>query len=456
MMSNTFTTQDPSTGADLEKYSYFSADEVEKRIEKSYRFWKKFRHSDVTERAARLKKVAEILLREQAPLARMMTQEMGKPLQESKAEIQKSADTFLWLSGKVKDWTRTEEFEAPFTKAEVLKESLGPVLMIMPWNFPLWQAVRFAGPAIMAGNTALLKHSDSVAGFAEMLEVIFQEAFDGQPFLQNFRVPHEVAEKSMQDFRIRGVTFTGSTRGGREVAAHAGRALKKCVLELGGSDAYFVLADAELEQAAKTCAAARLINTGQSCVAAKRFIVHESLAQDFIRIMGEEFERKVVGSPLDEKTNLGVLAQSKFKTQLEKQVQDLKSQGAELVFKTKHQSQSPAFVPPQILRAPLHLKAAHEVELFGPVALVLTYSDLQEAIEIVNRSPYGLGAAIFSRDVQQAEKLAREIEAGYVAINGSVKSDVRLPFGGVKDSGFGRELSEFGFLEFLNLKTRVR
>lgn len=447
-----FQTVNPSTGEPLQRYREHTLEEGREELERLAHAQRKWRRTPLPERAAVVRGWADVLDGRGEELARQMALEMGKPLAQGRAEVAKCAATLRHLAEHGPAWLQPQVVRSPYRESFVRWEPLGAILAIMPWNFPLWQVVRFAGPALLAGNTVLLKHSEITAGVAELIEASLG-AFEGQPLLRNLRLSHETVSLLMAEPDIRGVTFTGSTRGGRDVAARAGACLKKTVLELGGSDAYIVFADADVAHAAKICAAARLTNGGQSCVAAKRFIVEQPVHAEFLERFAGELESYRPVDPLVEGARLGPLASKRFQEQLHEQVQQLAARGGRLVLGGEKPAGPGAFYPPSLLSFPDLSEAGCAIELFGPVASVFPARDRREALAAANASPYGLGAAVFSRDEAAAREWSRELEAGLIAINEQVRSDVSLPFGGVKDSGYGRELGSAGLHEFCNLQS---
>jgi succinate-semialdehyde dehydrogenase / glutarate-semialdehyde dehydrogenase len=451
-----FQTQNPATGEFLKRFEHLTSAQVEHQIESANKIFHERRMQSVSDRAAKLEALAQGLRSDLEPLARQMTLEMGKAIKDSKTEIEKCAVTFEYFAKNLSKFLSDETVEMENLKGKIVKDPLGPILAVMPWNFPIWQVVRFAAPAVGIGNPVLLKHSDLTAGTSEMLATIFDRVEKGLLF--NLRVDHDQAARVIGDKRVRGVTLTGSTRAGREVAAQAGRHLKKTVLELGGSDAYVVFADSDVEQAAKICAKARMTNNGQSCVAAKRFIVEDKIRDEFMGHFIDTLKTMSFGDPMNPQFAVGSLASKKFQSQLLEQCKSIETASTRKVFDFADSSgfrfDGPdAFFPARVYLVPTDLDAAFEEELFGPVALVFSFSTETEALALCNRSLYGLGGAVFSRDQALAERFARQMECGFVAINDQVRSDARLPFGGVKESGFGRELSLYGFNEFCNIKS---
>ncbi len=451
-----FQTQNPANGQTLANYQHLSAAKVEKCIEQAFQIYQDTRGKlTVQERSERLKKIAEGLRSQKDSLARQMSLEMGKAIKDSLAEIEKSAHTCDYFSDELDIFLEEHDVHMGAQTGKIVKDPVGPILAIMPWNFPIWQVIRFAAPSVGIGNPILLKHADLTAGTAEMLAQIFERVNPGLLF--NLQIDHKQAASVIGDKRVRGVTLTGSTRAGREVAAVAGQHLKKTVLELGGSDAYVVFADSNVQEAAKICAQARMTNNGQSCVAAKRFIVEKSVFSEFIKHFNQTLKQYRFGDPLNPETVVGSLASKAFQKQLLEQSQNLEKAGAEKLFDLADEmkfdfSGADAFFPARAYKAHADMDMAFEEEFFGPVALVFTFQTDAEALALCNRSPFGLGGAVFSEDLGRAQKFAHQMECGFVAINEQVKSDARLPFGGVKNSGYGRELSIYGFNEFCNIK----
>jgi succinate-semialdehyde dehydrogenase/glutarate-semialdehyde dehydrogenase len=415
------------------------------KLNQSYLAWQCYRLSSMESRQLILYHISDELLKNQKTLVDLIHQEMGKSTIEATAEVEKSARACRYIASELPKWLEQETVSIGNSTSKVIKQSLGPVLCIMPWNFPVWQVIRFAAPALAAGNVVCLKHSDLVPILASKLEEIFQNASQNQNLLLNVPVSHEHAAELISDPRIRAVTFTGSARGGRQVALKAAEQLKKVVLELGGSDPYLVFADADLELASEKCAQSRLLNRGQSCISAKRFLVQQGVYDSFLKLFIEELDRQEQDVPL---------ASLQFKNQLQTQVESLVGKGAKLIWQSDRRSHHPAYYPATVLAVDHKVleKEFYDLELFGPVALVSSFSNEDQSIQMANATAYGLGAAVFSCNVDYAKQIALQLECGMVAINDFVRSDERVPFAGVKNSGFGRELSYFGFLEFVNLK----
>jgi succinate-semialdehyde dehydrogenase/glutarate-semialdehyde dehydrogenase len=449
-----FQTVNPATGEVLKNFEHIEWSELDKILSVAWSAYQKAKSASVAERARRLRGIATALRARAPELGRLMTLEMGKPLKDSLAEVEKSATAFDYYAENLTELVSSEVVKSVYARSEIVKDSMGPVLAVMPWNFPLWQVTRFAAPAVGIGNPILLKHADLVAGTSELIGEIFNSISPGLLF--NVRISHETASKVIADRRCVAVTLTGSARAGKEIAAVAGKELKKTVLELGGSDAYVVLADADVEKAAKTCANARMVNNGQSCVAAKRFIVHKSIFSEFVSAFEKQVRSLPFSDPLSPNALTGSLASKKFQEGLLKQCGELEARGAKKLFDLDEAydfSKPGAFFPARGYSVSNDEDYAFTEELFGPVALFFTFDSEDDALMLANKSIYGLGGAVFSADVERATRFARLMECGFVGINEQVKSDPHLPFGGVKDSGYGRELSQYGFHEFVNVKT---
>ncbi|MEZ0392019.1 MAG: aldehyde dehydrogenase family protein [Pseudobdellovibrionaceae bacterium] len=453
-MADSFQTIHPPTGEPIHSYQHFDAQTVENSISWASERFHSFKTKSIASKAEDLKHLASELRAEKNSLARLITLEMGKAIQDSEAEIEKCAMTCEYFADRLPAFLAPQESPSHYAKSKVVKESLGPILTIMPWNFPIWQVMRFAAPALGIGNPILLKHSDLTAGTAEKLGEIFDRVERG--LLINLRIDHKQAARVIADKRVRGVTLTGSTRAGKEIASESGKHLKKTVLELGGSDAYVVLKDADLKAAARTCALARMTNNGQSCIAAKRFLVDQSVFAEFLKFFEMAMKEVRMGDPFVRETQVGSLASKKFQKQLLEQCAFLEKAGGEKIFDLDSRfdfSHPGAFFPARAYKVTAEQDMAFEDEFFGPVALMWSFQSEKEALALCNRSVYGLGGAVFSKDEKRAEEFARGMEAGFITINDQVKSDPRLPFGGVKESGYGRELGLYGFNEFCNIKS---
>jgi succinate-semialdehyde dehydrogenase/glutarate-semialdehyde dehydrogenase len=443
----------PATEAVIEDYPELSLEETDERLDfarQTYDFW---RRASFEERGLLMKRAAEVLRRRKAEFAALMTAEMGKVLVQAEAEVEKCAWVCDFYAERAESFLSPEAVATDAGRSYVRYDPLGPVLAVMPWNFPLWQVFRFAAPALMAGNTGLLKHASNVPGCALAIESVFREAGFPKGAFQTLLVGSKVVEGIIRHPAVAAVTLTGSDPAGRSVAAAAGAALKKTVLELGGSDPFVVLRDADVEKAARTAAQARCINNGQSCIAAKRFIVEAPVLESFEREFVKAMSGLVVGDPMDRRTEVGPLARQDLMEDLHDQVYRSLKAGALLKCGGKRLPVRGFFYPPTVLSRVEPGMAAFEEETFGPAAAVVRAEDADHALALANASPFGLGACLWTADLALAERLAAELESGSVFVNGMVKSDPRLPFGGIKLSGYGRELSAFGIREFVNIKT---
>src|SRR5437588_4419886 len=443
----------PATEEVIASFDAFGRDEVEMALAETHDAFLEWRDRPIAERAVPMRALARLLRERSERYARLATLEMGKPIVEAKAEIEKCAFGADHFAQNAARYLADEEIRANARRSIVAFQPLGVVLAVMPWNFPFWQVVRFAAPALMAGNAAVLKHASNVPQCALAIEEAFRDAGFPQGLLRAVLVSRCAIEPIIADDRIRAVTLTGSSDTGSRIAELAGRALKKTVLELGGSDPYIVLRDADLEAAAATAVRARNQNNGQSCIAAKRFIVEDSVAAEFERRFAKGVEDLVVGDPLDPKTQVGPLARRDLLETLERQVDESVRLGARVLTGGERIGGKGFFYRPTVLAEVTEAMPVFKEETFGPVAAVLRVRDADEAVRVANDSQYGLGASVWTRDVAFGERLARKIESGSVFINGMVASDPRLPFGGVKRSGYGRELSAFGIREFVNIQT---
>lgn len=444
----------PATGKVLEKYEEMDDAKLNDIAQKAAGGQQNWRQQSFDDRAELLRNAAEILEQRKSEFAELMASEMGKPLAQGESEIEKCAWVCNYYADKAEGFLKDQIISTDAEKSYVTFNPLGTVLAIMPWNFPFWQLFRFAAPALMAGNAAILKHASNVPGCAVAIEEVLHEAGIPEQVFRTVIASSDQIQDLISNPKVAAVTLTGSTRAGKAVAAKAGKHLKKSVLELGGSDPYIILADADIEQAAETCVASRLINSGQSCIAAKRFIVVEDVYDPFLEQIVEGMKSKKVGDPFDKSTDVGPMARENLRDGLHRQVQKSVEAGAECILGGEISNQDGAYYPPTVLTNVSPGMPAYEEELFGPVASVIKVRDEKEAINVANDTKFGLGAAVFSEDVKHAEKIAvEELEAGCCFVNEFVKSDPRLPFGGVKHSGFGRELSHFGIQEFVNIKT---
>src|SRR2546422_8568549 len=443
----------PATGEVLETLDETSPDALGWILEHADAASREWRRRPVAERAERLRAAGRVLRGRKDAYARTMALEMGKPLAQGAAEAEKCAWACDYYAEHGAAFLADEPRASDASRSYVRFEALGPVFAIMPWNFPFWQVFRFAAPALVAGNAGILKHAPNVPRCALEIEGVFRDAGFPDGLFRVVFLSNAGAGKVIADGRVRAVTLTGSDRAGSQEAEQAGRHLKKAVLELGGSDPFIVLDDADVERAAQTAAEARLINSGQSCIAAKRFIVVERVAERFLERFTGEMRVRKVGDPLDPTTQVGPQARLDLRANLHRQVQESVKRGARLVLGGEVPAGRGAFYPPTVLSAVEPGMPAFDEETFGPVAAVIRAQDEADAIRIANASPYGLGASVWTADPKRGERVAREIEAGSVFVNGLVRSDPRLPFGRVKRSGYGRELSAYGLREFVNIKT---
>lgn len=432
------------------EFQFDSASVVNSKLEKAAKAFSSWRKESFAYRGELLKKAGALVRKNKEEYARIISLEMGKIVEESRHELEKCANACDYFADYSEAYLKNIAIATEASKSYVAYQPLGPVLAIMPWNFPMWQVFRFAAPSLMAGNVGLLKHAANVTQCAVIIEKIFLEAGFPEGAFQSLLVDAKDVEGIIARDEVKAVTLTGSEYAGTKVAAAAGRYLKKSVLELGGSDPFIVLEDADLDLATTVAAQSRMRNAGQSCIAAKRFIVLPKIREEFIHHFQKKIEVLKQGDQLDSKTDIGPLARLDLAEQLEKQLNTTLQQGAKLVMGGKREGCN--FQPALLDRVKPGM-VAFEEEMFGPVAAIITAKDDQEAIVLANASRYGLGASVWTRDGEHGERLALEIEAGSVFVNSLMKSDQRLPFGGIKKSGYGRELSELGIKEFMNAKT---
>jgi succinate-semialdehyde dehydrogenase/glutarate-semialdehyde dehydrogenase len=444
---------DPTTGELIEEYEEASPSEVASILLEASCAFAGWRRTSMAERAPRMRAAADLLEARREELALLMASEMGKPLAQGRAEADKCAWVCRYYADEAPGFLAARDVKTDASKSFVAFEPLGPVLAVMPWNFPLWQVFRFAAPALMAGNAGLLKHAGNVTGCALAIERVFRDAGFPAPLFRALLIGSERVADVIGAREVKAVTLTGSTPAGQAVAAKAGSVLKKTVLELGGSDPYLVLEDADLDAAAETCAASRLINAGQSCIAAKRFIVVEAVRAAFEERFVARMAARRVGSPLEDGVDVGPLARRDLRDALHAQVESSVFAGARVLLGGKVPDRAGAFYPPTVLAGITKGMTVYEEETFGPVAAVIPAKDEAAAIAIANDSPFGLGAAVFTSDLARGERVASLLEAGSCFVNALVKSDPRLPFGGIKESGYGRELADFGIHEFVNIKS---
>ncbi len=446
-------TINPATNETLRIFEPHTEEEIEERVERAAETFRQYRHTSFAERAAKMRRAAEILETDKDSLARLMTIEMGKPLASAVQEVEKCTWVCRFYAESASRFLADEEIETNATRSYIRYEPLGVVLAVMPWNFPFWQVFRFAAPALMAGNVGLLKHSSNVPQCALAIEEIFTRAGFPEGAFQTLLVGSREVARILEDRRIAAATLTGSEAAGRSVGETAGRQLKKTVLELGGSDPFIVMPSANLEEAVETAVKARTINNGQSCIAAKRFIVADEIYDEFERRFVELMRALKVGDPLDTANDIGPLATADILHELDEQVRKSMEAGARVLTGGRPINRPGNFYAPTVLANIPRESPAYNEELFGPVALLFRARDIDEAIEIANDTVFGLGSSAWTNDEREQARLIEEIEVGQVFINAMVASDPRLPFGGVKNSGYGRELSAHGIREFVNIKS---
>ena len=446
-------TINPADGKTVRTFEPYSAARVNEALDRAVTAFRQHRRTSFAERATHMRKAADLLNAECRQLGRLMTIEMGKPIKAAMAEAEKCATACSYYVENAEKFLADEPVVMEGGKSFVAFQPLGVVLAIMPWNFPFWQVFRFAAPALMAGNVGILKHASNVPQCALAIEDIFRRAGFVDGAFQTLLIGTDTIEGIIADPRVAAVTLTGSEGAGRSVAGAAGRNLKKSVIELGGSDPFIVMPSADMESAVSTAVAARMINNGQSCIAAKRFIIHEKIYDQFVEKFVARVSRVRVGDPMDEQTELGPLATAAIRDDLDRQVKASVAAGAKVLTGGKKLEGEGFYYAPTVLAdIPPNAPAARD-ELFGPVASVFKAKDLNDAIRIANGTTFGLGASAWTHDGAERAQFVAEIESGLLFINGMVASDPRLPFGGVKHSGFGRELGEFGIREFVNIKS---
>ncbi|MBR8829392.1 MAG: NAD-dependent succinate-semialdehyde dehydrogenase [Gomphosphaeria aponina SAG 52.96 = DSM 107014] len=446
-------TINPATGETIKTFAALTDEEIEAKLAIAAATFKSYRKTSLTQRSEWLMRAAEILERDAQKLGEMMTTEMGKPLKSAIAEGKKCAVGCRYYAENGAAFLADVPAKTDASKSFVRYEPIGTILAVMPWNFPLWQVFRFAAPALMAGNVGLLKHASNVPQCALAVEAILTEAGFPLGAFQTLLVGSDRVAGIIKDERVKAATLTGSEAAGASLAAAAGREIKKTVLELGGSDPFIVLESADLAAAAATGVTARMLNNGQSCIAAKRFIVVNAVADEFEKLFLEHFQGLKVGDPMKEDTDIGPLATPDILAELDLQVQETVKMGGKVLIGGKPLEGVGNFYPPTILTAIPPGSPGEKDEFFGPVALIFRVENIDEAIALANDSPFGLGASAWTNNPEEQERLIEELEAGSVFINGLVKSDPSLPFGGIKRSGYGRELAKEGMQEFLNIKT---
>jgi succinate-semialdehyde dehydrogenase/glutarate-semialdehyde dehydrogenase len=448
----------PATAETLKTFEPLSQPQLDEKLQRAYTTFHTYRRSKIADRAQMMVRAAEILETEKHDFARVMTLEMGKPINAAVQEAEKCAWVCRYYADNAERHLADEIVETNATRSFVRFQPLGVVLAVMPWNFPFWQVFRFAAPGLMAGNVGLLKHSSSVPQCALAIEDIFRRAGFPEGAFQTLLIGSDLVQSVLEDSRVAAATLTGSEPAGRSVASIAAKQIKKIVLELGGSDPFIVMPSADLEAATTTAVKARTINNGQSCIAAKRFIVHAQIYGEFEKRFVESMKQLRVGDPLVESNDIGPLATEQILKDLEEQVQVSVAAGAKILtggqkFKAEGDLARGNFYEPTVLVDIPKGSPAYQDEIFGPVASLFRIANIDEAIELANVTPFGLGSAAWTNDDVERDRFVEELESGSVFINGMVASDPRLPFGGVKRSGYGRELGEFGIREFVNTKT---
>jgi succinate-semialdehyde dehydrogenase/glutarate-semialdehyde dehydrogenase len=444
----------PATGKIVDTYAEFSTEHIRERIAAADMVKAAWRGTELSERSNCLREAADILENEENGLAALMAMEMGKPVSDGRAEIQKCAWVCRHYADKGSAMLAPEEVETDAAKSYVAFRPIGVVLAVMPWNYPFWQVFRFAAPALMAGNAALLKPAANVPGCGLAVETVVKKAGCPKGLFQTLLINSERVREVIEHDLVGAVTLTGSVAAGREAAAVAGKALKKTVLELGGSDPYLILADADLESTVEACAASRLLNSGQSCIAAKRFIVVPEVRREFEDRLIEKMKTVRSGDPRNESTEIGPLAREDLRDTLQRQVRRSTDEGARCLLGGEIPPGKGFFYPPTVLTDVRPGMPVFEEETFGPVSSIICAADEKEAIRLANATRFGLGAAVFTQDTDRGERIAVEdLEAGNCFVNDFVRSDPRLPFGGIRQSGYGRELSHYGIKEFVNIKT---
>jgi acyl-CoA reductase-like NAD-dependent aldehyde dehydrogenase len=453
-MSNTIETINPSTGKVIATYNSMTSEEVSQKTKNSRIAFENWRKIDISERCTYMRRLGRVMKKNKEDYAKLITEEMGKPIRQSLAEIDKCAWVCDYYSEHAESFLRDELIPTEFRKSFVSFEPLGVIACIMPWNFPFWQVMRFAVPALTAGNVGILKHSSICMGTALQIEQAFKNAGFPENTFQSIIGDYRAGE-ALVESGIDAVSVTGSVNTGRRVAELATKDLKKFVLELGGSDPFIVLEDADLSQTAHMAAQSRLLNNGQSCIAAKRFIVVKDIVEKFTKLFVEETESEVVGEPMDSKTTVGPLVRESQREALAQQVDDAKTKGASILTGGNSINRDGFFYEPTIVSQVDHGMKIIKEEVFGPAAPIIVVNNEEEAIREANNSEFGLGASIWTNNIERGIRLAREVQSGIVSVNEMVRSDPRLPFGGIKHSGIGRELSEIGIKEFVNVKSVV-
>ena len=446
----------PTTNRLIETHDVMSAEEVKGILENVDDRYKSWARKSVSERSDLLRKLSQALTNNKTALAELACDEMGKPLKEGVAEVEKCAWVCNYYADNAEDFMAPEPIELEDKDCSVVYKPIGTVLAVMPWNFPFWQVFRFAAPNLVAGNTIVLKHASNVSACANAIEDTIRQAGFPSNCFRSLMIPSDRVASVIQDARIKAVTLTGSTAAGKAVASEAGRNIKKSVLELGGSDAYIILEDADLEPAVEACVTSRLLNGGQSCISAKRFIVVDAIFDEFVEKFVGAMKAKTMGNPRDEDTDIGPMARLDLREELNEQVRDSVANGAKVLLGGEIPLREGAYYPPTVLVDVAPGMPAYDEEMFGPVASIIRVKNEEDAIKTANDSEFGLGAAVFTANTEKGKHIAsNQLHAGNCFVNDFVKSDPRLPFGGTKLSGYGRELSKPGLREFLNAKTVV-
>jgi succinate-semialdehyde dehydrogenase/glutarate-semialdehyde dehydrogenase len=443
----------PTTGETLRTFTALNETQIDEKLQRAADTFHSYRRTPFAERELMMFRAAEILEADKQEFARIMTTEMGKPIKGAVQEAEKCALVCRYYAENARRYLADQTVETNATRSFVHFQPLGPVLAVMPWNFPFWQVFRFAAPALMAGNVGLLKHASNVPQCALAIEDIFLRAGFPAGAFQTLLIGSDGVEKILNDKRVVAATLTGSEAAGRSVAGIAGKQIKKTVLELGGSDPFIVMPSANLDQAVTTAVKARTLNNGQSCIAAKRFIIASGIYEAFERNFVAQMRGLRVGDPMEESTDIGPLATPQILKDLDEQVRKAVASGARVLTGGKQPERSGNFYEPTVLTNISEQSPVYCEEVFGPVALLFRVETMEQAIRLANATTFGLGAAVWTNDPQEQAEFIDELEAGCVFINGMVASDPRLPFGGVKNSGYGRELGEFGIREFVNVKT---
>lgn len=446
-------TINPATGNLIKSFAELSSEEINETINDVQNEFLSWREIQFSERSKFMFNAAKLLRENKNRYAGIMTLEMGKPISQAIAEAEKCAWVCEYYAENAKSILADEVIKTDASESYVQFDPLGIVLAVMPWNFPFWQVFRFAAPALMAGNVGILKHASNVPQTALIIEEIFREAGFPKNVFRTLLIGPKLVDEVIKNPKVKAATLTGSEYAGSKVAEMSGKMLKKTVMELGGSDPYIIFADADIDDAVNTAVTARLLNNGQSCIAAKRFIVVEDIADEFEKKFVEKMRAVKVGDPMEEETELGPLAREDLLIELNTQVEQSVKAGAEILTGGKRLDREGYFYPATILSNVKKGMPAYEQEMFGPVAAIIKAKNEEEAIKIANDSEFGLGASLWTSDIEKAKYLSHDIESGSVFINGLVKSDPRLPFGGIKKSGYGRELSHYGIKEFVNIKT---